>query len=865
MSHQGGEGLRAVPPADLLAFDDAATAIAHRHLDDRHTEAPELGRHLGAELEALALEVHASEELGTHELEARRFVGQRVTVDRVRSDGEDAIGGEVGGRHARGPATRQEAAAVDGVAPARERAEHLECVLDRVLEIGVLDEDAVAGRVREERADGRALAPIALVEEGPHRPAFGDEIPNRARRAVGGPVVANQDLALEPDRLGGARHDPGENLSDRRFFLEDRNQDGDAHELRTAEGTIHRSLANLVMTIDPPTRPAKRRPRATGRFGPRAVFVALLVVYSALFLARGVRDPGVADGFYAFMYARSLAWDGDVDFRNDYALCGDAFAAGVDRGTGHLDNPGYPGPAIAWVPLLTLARIVVPAAPNADAKVRDGCHGPRARFALAVAVPLAALAMALAARAAASFAGRHAASASALVFGVASSLPLYGAVFVSSSHVFEAFFAALLLYATARALEARGAARSEVRRIALLLFAAATGLVLQRLSDAALLAVPLAALFVAPGPTAPRARYAAAVGAGAALGIALMGALYTYLYGSPFVLPQGRHYVSFAHAHPWLVLFAPHGGLFYATPVAYLAVGGAILGLRRKRTRVVVAAALFASVLVLMVAAAPLDWHGKATFGARRLVVLVPLFVIAGAMALHRAQRWVRPLAARAALAGALVVALGGPVLGAIAGVTTGETPLEQPFGAPAGGAYRVVAAVGEIAIAPVRFLYAARFGLPASSFTAALTDRHYRRSYRDLSWEPNVVDFRDPALGAAARGVARTEHGLRMTEREARVAFTAGWHHADAARLRVTSERATRLAVRIVRPMGGCELGAQELSPGTTDIALIIPAGCFDSGLLGLTFRDDASDTPAGLTLSSLTLIDTRALPPPY
>lgn len=43
--------------------------------------------------------------------------------------------------------------------------------------------------------------------------------------------------------------------------------------------------------------------------------------------------PG-SDGFYSWTYARSLAFDGDIDFKNDYSLCGDPFRIGVDRALG---------------------------------------------------------------------------------------------------------------------------------------------------------------------------------------------------------------------------------------------------------------------------------------------------------------------------------------------------------------------------------------------------------------------------------------------------------------------------------------------------------------------------------------------------
>lgn len=608
--------------------------------------------------------------------------------------------------------------------------------------------------------------------------------------------------------------------------------------------------------------PTSARHASSRRRGPLAVFFVLLAIYSAIYVARGVRDPGVADGFYAYLYARSLAYDGDVDFRDDYALCGDAYRQGVDRGTGHLDDPAYPGPALVWVPLLTVARAVVPVGDTADPGVRGGCQGPRARFALAVAIPLGAAAMALAARVAQAFAARAAACLAAILFGVASSLPLYAAVFVSSSHVFEAAFAALLLFATARAVEQRhGDARAR-GGAALLLFVAAAGLTLQRLSDLAIVVVPLVAIFAADMPRRTRLTFATSVLGGVSVGVALTIALYIYLYGSPFVLPQGRHYVSFAHAHPLLVLFAPHGGLLYATPVAYLALGGTIAGWREPRWRPLVLAGLAAALGALLVAASPLDWHGKATFGARRLVVLTPLFVIAGAIAIDRLGRRIRRVSVRHAVGAALVLALGAPVVGAVLGVTTGETPLEEPFGAPSGRAFRAVAALGELAVAPARALYAARFGLPASSFGAATTDRHYRRSYRDLTYEPNVVDFRDAALAAASTGTMRTSDGLRIVAPSARVGFTAGWHHADMAILRLVAARGGRLTLSLVRPLGSCALGPLDVPAGASEHPITLAEGCFDSGLLALTF---AGDPESGVTAQSLTLLDRRALPPPF
>src|ERR1039458_1900074 len=93
--------------------------------------------------------------------------------------------------------------------------------------------------------------------------------------------------------------------------------------------------------------------------------VVVTLASSALFLwmfSTGpyARNAGRSDGYYTWLFARSIAYDHDIDFTNDYALCGDPAAKGILRGTHHPDNPFYIGPSIAWVPVLSVVRHVVP-------------------------------------------------------------------------------------------------------------------------------------------------------------------------------------------------------------------------------------------------------------------------------------------------------------------------------------------------------------------------------------------------------------------------------------------------------------------------------------------------------------------------
>ncbi len=67
-----------------------------------------------------------------------------------------------------------------------------------------------------------------------------------------------------------------------------------------------------------------------------------------------------SDGFYYFSYLRSLAFDRDVDFRNDYTLLGlgDKPHLFQPTQTGHAQSAASIGPAIIWAPFFAAGHVV---------------------------------------------------------------------------------------------------------------------------------------------------------------------------------------------------------------------------------------------------------------------------------------------------------------------------------------------------------------------------------------------------------------------------------------------------------------------------------------------------------------------------
>jgi len=88
------------------------------------------------------------------------------------------------------------------------------------------------------------------------------------------------------------------------------------------------------------------------------VLAALFTVGLALQLQLGARLQ--SDGFYYFAYLRSLAFDRDVDFTNDYRMLGlgDKTYLFQPTKTGHAESAWTIGPAIVWSPFFAAGHIV---------------------------------------------------------------------------------------------------------------------------------------------------------------------------------------------------------------------------------------------------------------------------------------------------------------------------------------------------------------------------------------------------------------------------------------------------------------------------------------------------------------------------
>jgi hypothetical protein len=595
-----------------------------------------------------------------------------------------------------------------------------------------------------------------------------------------------------------------------------------------------------------------------------AAYVLFLWMFSTGPYARNTSS----DGFYTWLYARSIAYDHDIDFTNDYALCGDPQGKNIFRGTHHPDNPFYIGPSVIWAPVLTVLRYTLPLPADSPEKVKLGCEGPLTGNTLGIGPLLGALSIWLMYRIARRHTGDGPAALTAGLLGLGSTLPAYAAMMASYSHVHDTFWAAVTVTAAVRAAEKP----RSIARWALAGAAVGVGL-LQRPVSVVFGLVPatLAVTTLRKEVRVLALALAALGGCAFVFGALPQMLVYKYLYGTFWLgAPHGRYYMQYGHAHPWLVLFAPHGGLFFSTPVAWLAVPGAIAGVRARETRVYILSLLAACAVVTWLSAAALNWHGSGTFGARRLTSLLPLLAAPVAITLARARRWLRarPSRATAALGVAVVVPVAFAIAGASYGLgrdVTTEAGMSQAdlYGTGTRVSWGVLDdRIGDLSILPAEVLFHLRYGLRMNAFRDA-TEPLYSRDYRTMDWTAHEIDLTKGQHGNLTTGFASADDGRHMTGRRATMVFAAQWPFATRILVKTQATPPTRVRVGLGTPFGVRWYGEVFAESTETTAPLAIPQGGFDSGIVEIVF--DRDELASEVRISRLSFEDSTSYPAPF
>jgi hypothetical protein len=386
--------------------------------------------------------------------------------------------------------------------------------------------------------------------------------------------------------------------------------------------------------------------------------LAMLVAHLAVLLLFPKPDGRVVvgDAVHYYVQLRSVVFDHDLDFSNDYiALYGIRDAeTETEWVTNHLTPSGRVrnympvGPALLAAPLYVIVAGVMLALSAA------GLAAPPTGFERTLqAVPgitgvlAATLAVWLAWRLARALCDRDAGAYAVLAMWLGSSALYYSLVSPSYSH------AASMLTASLFCLVWIGGERQATLGRSLLLGGVAGLATLMRWQDALLLGVVAYELCTQHRTWRGRALHLGAAGAAWVVAFSPQMIVWQRLYGQPLAIPQGPSFMRWSDPHLWDVLFSPLHGLFSWTPLVALATIGLVTFCVKRRD---LAAPIAAWLLVSWyVNSAVADWWAGEAFGARRFLSLFPIFVVG--LASWLSGGGTRPKRLRVALAGALVLA----------------------------------------------------------------------------------------------------------------------------------------------------------------------------------------------------------------
>lgn len=377
------------------------------------------------------------------------------------------------------------------------------------------------------------------------------------------------------------------------------------------------------------------------------VLLGVLVIASAVYFAvpdsKGHRG-GIAelDGYYYYVYLRSLQVDGDLDFGNEYASWANPFDFGKTS-TGYHRNIFGIGPAILWSPFFLVAHGLALLGAKLGYPVSlDGMSRFHQLITFYGTLLYGWLALLICYRIAREAFGRDHALWAALGAALAGPLPFYCLTYASYSHAQAAMAASLLCW-----LWLRWRAAWTARRFTL--FGAAAGLlVLIRPAEAPFLLLPLVegvrhlwpALRERPFSLGALARRLLAPAAGALAALLVFSpqlVVWKILYGKLLLVPQGDTFLLWGKSAWYATLFSPRNGLLTVAPLMALALLGLALGIRRRPELGWPLAAVFVG--IALVNGAAHDWWGWG-FSARRFTAALPVFAFGMAAALRALSEW---------------------------------------------------------------------------------------------------------------------------------------------------------------------------------------------------------------------------------
>jgi len=356
-----------------------------------------------------------------------------------------------------------------------------------------------------------------------------------------------------------------------------------------------------------------------------AVLIAAFVVGLAAQMSLGARLQ--SDGFYYYAYLRSIAFDRDVDFTNDYRMLGLGDKSQLFKATrtGHAQSAWTIGPAIVWSPFFAIGHVAAVRLHAAGVDVAaDGTSFPYRQAVCVAGLFYGLLGCWFAFRSTRRIWPPGLATA-AVVLTIAGSFMLWYLVAEPSmTHAPSMAAVAGFVWLWAATRERR----SLVAWAALGIVAGLMSLI--RWQNALFMVLPaIDVVNTLARSTDARARIEALRGGTTFLVCAVIAFLpqmvaWKAIYGSYIARSPIGPEIRWTDPHIVDVLFSARNGLLSTSPMLYLGAVGLLL-LAYDRADIGIPALIATAVMVYFNACIQ-DWWGSAGFGGRRFDGTIPFF-----------------------------------------------------------------------------------------------------------------------------------------------------------------------------------------------------------------------------------------------
>ncbi|MFO0715082.1 MAG: hypothetical protein U0353_34915, partial [Sandaracinus sp.] len=390
---------------------------------------------------------------------------------------------------------------------------------------------------------------------------------------------------------------------------------------------------------------------------------------------------------------RSIVFDHDVDFANDYVTCPDPWGM-AQMPHGAAMNQWSPGASIFFVPILLFDVITGhPALASDDPHIANACIGALPERAVRGSVFAGLLLLVISFLVARRVSDDGAAALAAVGSMVGGPIVYYATVMLSYGHAASGALSGLAVWAWIRERTRDAPPRTSGfvwmgLTLGLAMLARPQNVVLgilplwywidtgpwRRCFDRHARSVDERRVVVLWHELGPHLGRALALVAALVLAFGLQPYQWWSSYGELFMVPQGDYYLRLREPHIANLLFSSANGLFVWCPIVYVAVAGLVLRARREGASGLAWPLLLVLAISTYLNASVADWWGGVGFAARRYDAMTVPFALGIASALAEARRWIaaRPRLAPAAFAGFSTIFLAGWAAAGSAGVSVG-------------------------------------------------------------------------------------------------------------------------------------------------------------------------------------------------